>query len=344
MKPVKVVQYGIVVAIMALAISRLIPHFKDFSKVWQLKDTLNYWWIFAAIFAQTFQYIGDGWFSQLFLRIADMKVRIKDSLRIASLNVFAAHILPVGEAGGLAAAYHFYKKLGVDTEKFIFLSICWTALIHILLILMFIISGFFVDNLSGTLNTSIISFGALILVLVIIGLYITLKKFFPHIEKHLSKYKWVKPFLSFIKNKNVYKKRLIQHRGLVFFGFLAGLVYYASNIASLVFSFLTFGIMPPMSVIIFAYASSLIFSKITLAPAGIGAAEASLILIFMEAKIDPTIAVGATLIYRLISFWFPIPAGFFSFYSLKKETKSSGELPTTLEEELFEDSKTLEKK
>lgn len=332
-------QYGIIVAIMALAISRLVPHFKDFSKVWQLKDTLNYGWIFAAIFAQTFQYIGDGWFSQLFLRIADAKVRIFDSLRIASLNVFAAHILPVGEAGGLAAAYHFYKKLGIDTEKFIFLSICWTGLIHVLLILMFIISGFFVDSQSGTLNTSIISFGALILVLVLLGLYITLKKFLPQLEKHLSKYKWTKPFFSFLHNKNVYKKRLKEHRGLVFFGFLAGIIYYLSNIASLIFSFLTFGILPPISVIIFAYASSLIFSKITLAPAGIGAAEASLILIFLEAKIDPTIAVGATLIYRLISFWFPIPAGFFSFYSLKKETKSTEELPKTFEEEIFEDTK-----
>lgn len=84
----------------------------DFNKLWQLKDTLDYRWIAAAFFSQIFQYVGDGWFSQLLQ--SDIKVKIKDSLRIASLNVFAAHILPVGEAGGLAATDHFYRKLGVD--------------------------------------------------------------------------------------------------------------------------------------------------------------------------------------------------------------------------------------
>ena len=63
--------------------------------------------------------------------------------------------------------------------------------------------------------------------------------------------------------------------------------------------------------------------EITLAPAGIGAAEASLILIFLGAHIDPPIAVGATLIYRFISFWLPIPAGFLAFYSLKKESNGN---------------------
>jgi len=319
----KILQYLLILAIVVFAISRIAPHINDFSKLWALKDTIDYRWIGAALFSQVFQYVGDGWFSQLLLKVADIKVRLKDSLRIASLNVFAAHILPVGEAGGLAAAYHFYRKLGVDTEKFIFLSICWTGITHILLILLFIIPSFFLPGLTAVINTSIIFISIFIASLVVLTVYLIRHHVFRKLEKHLGEYKWAKPFFTFARNRRIYLQRLKDHPWLITGSILASLIYYASNIATLVFSFLAFGILPPMTVIVFAYAASLLFSKITLAPAGIGAAEASLILIFLEAGIDPTIALGATLLYRFISFWLPIPAGFFAFYSLKKESKDN---------------------
>ncbi len=321
MKFFKILQYFIIVAIVALAVSRLAPHINDFSKLWDLKDHIDYRFIFAALFSQVFQYVGDGWFSQLLLKVADIKVRFKDSMRIASLNVFAAHILPVGEAGGMAAAYHFYRKMGVDTEKFIFLTICWTAITHLLLILLFIVPSFFLQSITAALNTSIIFISVAIATLVILSLYISRHHLFGKLKKMFGKYKWAKPFFSFAKNRKTYTKRIKDHPWLITQSLIASLLYYAANISTLAFSFLALGTFPDITVIIFAYAASLLFSKITLAPAGIGAAEASLILIFLEAHIDPTIAIGATLIYRFISFWLPIPAGFFSFYSLKKESK-----------------------
>ncbi len=334
MKFLKILQYFIIVAIVALAVSRLAPHLNDFSKLWELKDNLKLGWIYAALFSQVFQYVGDGWFSQILLKISDIKVRFKDSMRIASLNVFAAHILPVGEAGGLAAAYHFYRKLGVDTEKFIFLTICWTAITHMILFLLFLIPGFFLQEITATLNTSIIFISILIVTLVSFSLYISRHHLLKKMEKVLGKYKWAKPFISFAHNRAIYKERLLKHPWLILQSLLASLIYYASNIATLAFSFLAFGTLPSMTVIIFAYAASLLFSKITLAPAGIGAAEASLILIFLEAHIDPPIAVGATLIYRFISFWLPIPAGFLSFYSLKKEAKQNVDIKA-FEDQIF---------
>lgn len=323
MKFLKILQYVIIVAIVVLAVSKLAPNIGDFSKLWDLKDHINWWWIVAALFSQIFQYVGDGWFSQLLLKIADIKVRFKDSMRIASLNVFAAHILPIGEAGGLAAAYHFYKKLGVNTEKFIFLTVCWTAITHILLILLFLIPSYFLQEITGQLNVSIILMSILIVTLVSLSIYVSRRHLYKKVEKFFGKYKWAKPFIAFMRNRAIYKARLKKHPWLIVQSILASLMYYASNIATLAFSFLAFGTLPSMIVIIFAYAASLLFSKITLAPAGIGAAEASLMLIFVDAHIDPPIAIGATLIYRFISFWLPIPGGFFSYYSLKKESKQN---------------------
>ena len=333
MKFFKILQYFIIFAIVALALSRLAPHINDFYKLWDLKDHLQWGWILAALFSQVFQYVGDGWFSQILLKVADIKVKFKDSMRIASLNVFAAHLLPVGEAGGMAAAYHFYKKLGVDTEKFIFLTICWTGITHFILILLFIIPSYFLQGITAGLNTSIIFLSIFIATIVLLSLYLIRHHVFGKLEKLFGKYKWAKPFIAFGRNRKKYFKRLTDHPWLILASLFARLIYYASNIATLAFSFLALGTLPSITIIIFAYAASLLFSKITLAPAGIGAAEASLILIFLEAHIDPAIAIGATLIYRFISFWLPIPAGFFSYYSLKKESQASGNIKA-FEEEL----------
>ena len=338
MKFFKVLQYCIIIAIVILAVSRLAPYIADFNKLIALKDHINYWWIFAALFSQVFQYVGDGWFSQLLLKIADIKVEFKDAIRIASMNVFAAHILPVGEAGGMAAAYHFYRKKGVSTEKFIFLTICWTSITHILLVLLFIIPSYFLEETTPALNTGIIFMGILITALVFLIFYAISHHLISKLEKFLGKYKWAKPFFAFYHNRNIYIQRLKDHPVEIFFSIIASLIYYASNIATLTFAFLALGIFPSMTLIIFAYAASLLFSKITLAPAGIGAAEASLILIFLGAHIDPPIAVGATLIYRFISFWLPIPAGFLAFYSLKKESNGNIDFKALENEMLSEEA------
>ena len=334
MKIFKILQYVLIVAIVILAISKLAPYVADFDKLIKLKDQLNYGWIFAALFSQLFQYVGDGWFSQLLLKIADIKVKFKDAMRIASMNVFAAHILPVGEAGGLAAAYHFYRKKGVSTEKFIFLTICWSFITHVLLILLFIIPSYFLEEITPALNTGIIFMAIFITAAVLLIIYIIRHHLIGKLEKFLGKYKWAKPFFAFYRNRKTYIKRLNDHPWLIFLSIIASLIYYASNIATLTFSFLALGTFPSMTVIIFAYAASLLFSKITLAPAGIGAAEASLILIFLGAQIDPPVAVGATLIYRFISFLLPIPAGFLAFYSLKKESNDKVNLKV-FEEKIY---------
>jgi hypothetical protein len=327
-KFVKILQYLLIIAIIALAVIRLAPNINDIGKLWELKDHINYWWIMAALFSQVLQYVGDGWFSQILLKVSDIKVKFKDSMRIASLNVFAAHLLPIGEAGGMAAAYHFYRKLGVTTEKFIFLTICWTVVTNVLLILLFLIPSFFLQDITPALNTSIIFLSILIVMLFLMSIYLVRHHIFRKLEKILGKYRWAKPFFSFARNRRIYLKRIRKHPMMVVKSILASLIYYASNIATLAFSFLALGTMPSMTLIIFAYAAALLFSKITLAPAGIGAAEASLILIFLGAHIDPTIAIGATLIYRFISFWLPIPAGFISYYSLKKESGTKLDLKT----------------
>jgi glycosyltransferase 2 family protein len=320
---IKILRFTLLFAIIAYAASQIFPHLKDFSKLWELKDKINYGWIFAAVLSQAFQYVGDGWLSYVLLQITTTKVRIWDAIKIASLNVFAAHLLPIGEAGGMAAAFHFYRKIGVSIEKFIFLTICWGILTNGFLILMTILSAMMMDEIPIAIKPRTLIIALICIIVSIIGIYLTRKRIFSKLEKAFGKHHWTQDFFSFVRNFGIYKKLVLSNPKKIFEAFLGVLIYYGSNIATLLFSFMAFGVTPPISLIIFAYSASLIFGRITLAPAGIGATEATLILIFLNANLDPNVSLTATLIYRLMSFWLPIPAGFLSYYSLKKHTQKA---------------------
>ncbi len=314
----KIFLYLLLFGMIGLAIYRLLPELKDFKKLVELKDQIHYGWMFAALFSQFFQYLGDGWLSQLLLKMVDVRMGMWDTFRIAALNVFAAHILPVGEAGGLAAAYHFYRRLGVSAENFIFLTICWGIITNGLLMLLVFVPLFILPDLP--LPTSASTTLTLLVLGIIVLLFILMRKIiFAQLEKIFKKYSWSQHLLSFIKNRKKYAKLFLTRPALLYPSILASFMYYAANIVTLALSFKTFGIMPNLILVTFAYSASLIFGKITLAPAGIGATEATLILIFLTAHTDPSITLAAVLLYRLISFWLPIPGGLFSYYSLRKD-------------------------
>lgn len=304
--------------LVGLAITKLYPHFHDFSQVWELKNNINYYFLAIGIFAQSGQYIGDGWLSQTILKIINVEMKFKNSVKIASLNVLAAHLFPVGEVGSISAAYYFYKKLGISTQSFIFLSVCWSAITFSTLLAIFIASMFFIPHLPY-LNFKLIATITVTIVISLIAAALIFHKFIWHkIREKSAKFEIVRELIEFKRNITFYKKALLSHKLLLFEAILACLVYYGTNILTLSFSFLTFGLSPSLPLVTFAYALSLWSGVVTLSPAGLGAAEATMILIFLGYGLDPAKSLAVVLVFRLITFWIPIPAGLLSYLSLKK--------------------------
>ncbi len=310
-----------VLGLVALATWRLSPYFSDFSQLLTLAENISWLWIGMAIIAQAIEYIGDGWLSQLVLRIAGTRINFLKTLQIASIDVFAAHILPLGEIGTIATTYYFYRKLGVNNQNLIFLTAAWGLVTGITLIVMFLLSALFLPSPPHS-KIHITSLAAAIMVffiLVILAIFSTKKIIWPKIKKLLFSFTFTREVLIFGRNFAAHGKALKKHKGLIIQSLLAGFIYYAGNILTLIFCFLAFGKLPSIALIAFAYFASLLAGFITLAPAGIGATEASMLLIFHEFGIAPALSLAATLSFRLISFWLPIPVGFLAFRSMMKK-------------------------
>lgn len=314
-------RWFLIIALISLAFFQLKPHFAEFKNFTNYLANVNYFWLVAAAVLIVGQYFGDGWLSQILLKIAGHKIDLKTTLKIASIDVFAAHILPIGEAGVVATAAYFYKKLGVSNQNIIFLTIAWGLVTNIVLAIFLLIAMLFLPKLPNV-PIHLSNLAKLIISVAAMALLFTLnfRKFIlDQLAKRFATNKIYQEIQVFIQNLDQHKDNIGKNKMLTAQAAAAALVYYIANIVSLYFCFLAFGTTLNMAIVTFAYLLSLVTSFITLAPAGIGTSEATMILIFLQFGTSPAIATASVLAFRFFAFWLPIPAGAFAYLSLKKQ-------------------------
>ena len=69
------------------------------------------------------------------------------------------------------------------------------------------------------------------------------------------------------------------------------------------------GSFPRPSLVLLAYSASMVLAMIPITPGGLGFVEAGLTGLLALAGVNAGDAVLATLAYRMVSFWLPLPAG-----------------------------------
>ena len=78
---------------------------------------------------------------------------------------------------------------------------------------------------------------------------------------------------------------------------------------ALVFALMAVGTRPRLSIVLLAYAVAAVLSMIPITPGGVGFVEAGLVAMLTLAGIPGDEALLATLAYRVVSYWLPLPAG-----------------------------------
>jgi uncharacterized protein (TIRG00374 family) len=78
------------------------------------------------------------------------------------------------------------------------------------------------------------------------------------------------------------------------------------------------GAQPRPSLVVLAYTAGKLLALVPLTPGGLGFVEAGLVGALTLAGISPEDAVLATLTYRLVSYWIPIPAGGVAYLAFRR--------------------------
>ena len=90
---------------------------------------------------------------------------------------------------------------------------------------------------------------------------------------------------------------------------LAGLGNWLFDYLALLAALAAVGSSPRPTLVLLAYVAAMVLSMIPLTPGGLGFVEAGLTATLVLAQVSPADAVLATLAYRLVSYWLPLPAG-----------------------------------
>jgi len=291
--------------------------------------------LFLVLF-QALSYFGDGWLSKILLKIAVFYIKFKDTITIAILGVLGSQLTPL--IGGAALTFYFYKKLKLPSSSILFLMTAWTIFISSVYLVLFILSLILLPLSYFFLIPRKVILAALIFTGVVLTLsYFLLKnqgknllsflgfstiltnkirKFFK--KKEIVMSEKPKIFLSdFYKSFSL----LMVNKTKIPQAILASFLFHLSTIAVLYFSFLVFGFHPNLFILIFGLTFSWFLTIFTLMPETPGVMEASLAVVFLNLGFPPHITLFSIILYRLFSYWLPLPLGIFAYLRLKKSDK-----------------------
>lgn len=108
-----------------------------------LKEANKTFLLFLIIF-QGICYLGDGWLSKILLKIAGFNLKLKDTLKVAVLDVIGGQFIPI--IGGSVITYFFYRKLKVSSGAILFLITSWSIFTWFSYFLFFLLSLIFLPK------------------------------------------------------------------------------------------------------------------------------------------------------------------------------------------------------
>jgi uncharacterized protein (TIRG00374 family) len=93
---------------------------------------------------------------------------------------------------------------------------------------------------------------------------------------------------------------------------------WLADLGALGLAFLSLGVAIPWRGLLLAYAVGQVAASLPLLPGSIGVAEAAMALALVAVGTRPAAAVAVVLVYRLISFWLPLPVGLWFWASNRR--------------------------
>ena len=101
-------------------------------------------------------------------------------------------------------------------------------------------------------------------------------------------------------------------------GVLGTVILSLAYILSFGASLWAFGYSLPFAVLAITYLASNTVGSVVPSPGGLGPVELALTGGLVTAGVPSGVAVSAVLVYRLVTFWIPIPLGYLSLQRLQK--------------------------
>ena len=324
----RIVQTVVLVLILLGAIYFLFPKLVGLGDALSRLDEADPLWIGIAI---VFNVAAYATYIALFKAVVGgdaLRLSWKETYEINMAGVAATLLFSAGGAGGVALTYWALRKAGMARRDVGRRMIAFVSLHYVFypfaLILFGILLRTGVMNGKSSVELTIVP-AAVAGFLLILGVLITLIP--ADAERRLARYAHSDRSRHFLQSAGKvpatlgegfrFALGLFTHPSRGGLAVIGAAGYWAFSIGVLWASFHAFGVHVPLAVVVQGFFLGMVANLFPLAPAGVGAVDAGMIGAFVLFGLPEETVFPAVLIFRLVSFWMPIPPGIFAFFQLR---------------------------
>lgn len=274
----------------------------------QISDAVsqaNIWWILGALVFSLATYVGAG---LALVAFSPVRLSVWRSTEVHLASSVVALVAPAG-VGGAAINLRFLARKGVPTAVGVAtVTLVQVAQFLVTVVLLIVLAATTGQSTGLTLPSGWVVLAAVVLV-VAVSVALLIRRVRTWIWSKIEPtYRQVWPRLVWIMSN---PKRLAVGVGGTL---LLSLSYVMAFGASL----WAFGYTLPFSVLAITYLASNTVGSVVPSPGGIGPVEIALTAGLVTAGVPSGVALSTAIVYRLVTFWIPIPVGWLSLQRLQK--------------------------
>lgn len=307
-EPAKLTRFSwrtVIMAVIGLAALWTLLARMNFEQISAAVADANVWWILGALIFSLATYVGAG---LSLVAFSPVRLSVWRSTEVHLASSVVALVAPAG-VGGAAINLRFLARKGVPTA----IGVATVALVQVVqfvvtVILLIILAATTGQSTGLTLPSGWIMVAAAVLVvLVAVSLLI------PQVRTFL----WAKvePTYRQVWPRVVW---VLSNPGRLAIGIGGTVLLSMSYILAFGASLWAFGYTLPFSVLAITYLASNTVGSVVPSPGGIGPVEIALTAGLVTAGVPSGVALSTAIVYRLVTFWIPIPTGWLSLQRLQK--------------------------
>jgi uncharacterized membrane protein YbhN (UPF0104 family) len=325
----RLVQTLFVVVLLLVCIYFLFPKLVGLGDALSRLDEADPLWIGVAI---AFNVVAYATYVALFKAVVGgdaLRLKWKETYEINMAGVAATLLFSAGGAGGIALTYWALRRAGMGRRDVARRMVAFITLHYAFYPLALIVFGVLlrtgVLEGKGSVELTVVP-AAVAGLLLVIGVLVALIP--PDLERRLAPFAHGERAKAFLKGAAKvpatvgegfrFALGLFAHPSRGGLAVLGAAGFWAASIGVLWASFHAFGLHVPLAVVVQGFFLGMVANLFPLAPAGVGAVDAGMIGAFVLFGLPEETVFPAILIFRLISFWMPIPPGIVAFFQLRK--------------------------
>jgi uncharacterized protein (TIRG00374 family) len=325
----RLLQTGIVVVLLLVGIYFLFPKLVGVGDGISKLDDADPVWLGIAV---VFSIASYATYIALFKAVVGgdaLKLSWGETYEINMAGVAATLLFSAGGAGGVALTYWALRKAGMNRRDVARRMIAFVSLHYAFYPFALIVFGLLLRTgvLHGSSSVELTIIPAAVAgLLLLIGAAVTLipsdveARLMPHVHgDHMRSFvEWASRVPETVGEGFRFALSLFTHPRKGGLAVLGAAGYWAFSIGVLWASFHSLGIQVPFAVVVQGFFLGMVANLFPLAPAGVGAVDAGMIGAFVLFGLPEETVFPAILIFRLVSFWMPIPPGVVAFFQLRK--------------------------